>query len=43
MEPVTDDGFTPGREIDEVRWLTPADAAALLSYERDLDLLDAVA
>jgi 8-oxo-dGTP diphosphatase len=43
MEPLSDDGFTPGREIDELRWLSPADAAALLSYERDLDLLDAVA
>jgi 8-oxo-dGTP diphosphatase len=43
MEPLADDGFTPGREIDELRWLAPADAAAVLSYERDLALLDAVA
>jgi 8-oxo-dGTP diphosphatase len=42
MEPLADDGFTPGQEIDELRWLSPADAAALLSYERDLALLDAV-
>ena len=42
MQPLDDDGFTPGREIDELRWLTPADAAALLSYDRDLALLDAV-
>ena len=43
MEPLADEGFTPGREIDELRWLAPADAAAVLSYERDLALLDAVA
>ena len=42
MQPLDDDGFTPGREIDELRWLAPADAAALLSYERDIALLDAI-
>lgn len=42
MEPLDDDGFTPGREVDELRWLAPADAAELLSYERDLALLDAI-
>ncbi len=31
-------------EVDEARWLTASDAAALLTYERDLDVLhDAVA
>jgi 8-oxo-dGTP diphosphatase len=41
MEPVQDDGFVPGKEIDALRWLAPEDARALLSYERDLALLDA--
>ena len=31
--------FTPGAEIDELRWLPLADAAALLSYDRDRDVL----
>jgi 8-oxo-dGTP pyrophosphatase MutT (NUDIX family) len=31
--------FTPTEEVDEVRWAAPADAALLLSYERDLTLL----
>jgi len=31
--------FGPNREVDEVRWLSQTDAAALLSYERDRDLL----
>jgi 8-oxo-dGTP diphosphatase len=42
MAPVTDDGFVPGRETDELRWLTPDEAATLLSYERDLPLLEAL-
>jgi len=42
MDPLADDGFAPGREIDEVRWLAPDEAAALLSYERDVALLDAI-
>ncbi len=32
--------FEPNREVDEIRWLRPDAAAALLSYERDLPLLD---
>jgi 8-oxo-dGTP diphosphatase len=31
--------FTPSDEVDEVQWATPADAAKLLSYDRDLALL----
>ncbi|HVS84853.1 MAG TPA: NUDIX hydrolase [Gaiellaceae bacterium] len=31
--------FEPNEEIDEIRWLEPADAAALLSYGRDVQLL----
>jgi 8-oxo-dGTP diphosphatase len=38
MEPL-DGEFVPSDEVDEVRWLTPADAEALLSYEHDRELL----
>jgi 8-oxo-dGTP diphosphatase len=41
MRPV-DGTFAPHEEVDEVRWLSPADAAALLSYGRDLQLLEFV-
>ena len=33
--------FVPGDEVDEVRWLRPAAARALLSYDRDVVVLDA--
>jgi 8-oxo-dGTP diphosphatase len=39
MRVVADRGFEPDDEVDEIRWLTPADAAQLLSYGRDLALL----
>ena len=39
MEPVQGD-FTPNDEVDEVRWVEPATAAELLSYGRDLTLLE---
>jgi 8-oxo-dGTP pyrophosphatase MutT (NUDIX family) len=39
MVPQRDDGFTPNDEIDELRWATPDEARALLSYARDLALL----
>ena len=32
--------FEPSDEVDELRWLTPADARALLTYARDVELLD---
>ena len=32
--------FEPTEEVDELRWLTPAEARALLSYARDVELLD---
>jgi 8-oxo-dGTP diphosphatase len=35
--------FAATEEVDEVRWASPADAAQLLSYGRDLDLLEALA
>lgn len=34
--------FTPGREVDELRWVDLAGAAQLLSYERDRELLVAL-
>ena len=41
MEPVAG-AFTPTEEVDEIRWLSPEEASALLSYDRDQALLDAV-
>jgi 8-oxo-dGTP diphosphatase len=41
MSPVSGE-FTPTNEVDEIRWLTREEAAALLSYDRDQALLDAV-
>jgi 8-oxo-dGTP diphosphatase len=41
MTPVGDDGFTPNEEIGELRWISPEDAARLLTYDRDLALLEA--
>jgi 8-oxo-dGTP diphosphatase len=38
-----DPGFTPNAEVDELRWLPPADAAALLTYDRDKELVAAAA
>jgi len=32
--------FAPNREVDEIRWATPAEAVQLLSHERDRPLLD---
>jgi 8-oxo-dGTP diphosphatase len=40
MEPVAGE-FTPSNEVDEIRWLSPEEAAELLSYDRDRVLLDA--
>jgi 8-oxo-dGTP diphosphatase len=34
--------FVPTAEVDEIEWLSPADAAERLSYERDRDVLRAV-
>jgi 8-oxo-dGTP pyrophosphatase MutT (NUDIX family) len=38
MEPI-DGEFEPNDEVDEVRWVAPAQAAALLTYDRDRELL----
>jgi 8-oxo-dGTP diphosphatase len=35
--------FSPNEEVDEVRWLPPAEATELLSYERDRALVREVA
>ena len=40
MQPVADDGFTPGDEVDELRWVSPQDARKLLSYDSERALLD---
>jgi 8-oxo-dGTP diphosphatase len=41
MEPVEGDAEARN-EVDEVRWLSLADAAALLSYDRDRAVLESV-
>jgi 8-oxo-dGTP pyrophosphatase MutT (NUDIX family) len=41
MTPVSGD-FTPSDEVDELRWLTPDEAHGLLTYTRDVELLDAI-
>lgn len=44
MEPVDGDGaFEPTTEVDEIRWEEPDGARALLTYERDVELLAEVA
>jgi 8-oxo-dGTP diphosphatase len=42
MEVEADTGFVPGDEVDELRRLSPDDALALLTYDRDHDVLRAV-
>ena len=41
MEPQAETEFVPNEETDEVRWLTPDEARALLSYDHDRELLAA--
>jgi 8-oxo-dGTP diphosphatase len=38
MEPVAGE-FEAGDEVDELRWLTPGEALALLDYEHDRELV----
>ena len=40
MRPDEDDGFISNDEVDELRWVTPGEAAELLSYARDVELLE---
>lgn len=39
MTPRRDPGFEPNDEVDELRWLEPAEAAELVDYEHDRLLL----
>lgn len=39
---VLDGTFAPNDEVDEIRWLTAADAAAILTYEHDRALVELV-
>ena len=41
MDVVEDPGFAPNDEVDELRWLSAADAAALLTYDRDKEVVEA--
>jgi hypothetical protein len=41
MEPVGG-AFVPHQEVDEVRWLPLEDAGALLSYDRDREVLASI-
>ena len=43
MEVESDQGFVANDEVDEVRWVEPAEARALLTYDRDRDVLAAAA
>ena len=43
MNVVEDPGFEPNSEVDELRWLSAADAAELLTYDRDKEVLEAAA
>ena len=39
MESLTDHGFEPNDEIDEIRWVPFQEALVLLSYDRERDVL----
>ena len=41
MSVVEDPGFAPNDEVDELRWLSAADAAELLTYDRDKEVVEA--
>ncbi len=43
MTVVDDDQFIANAEVDEARWLTVAHACALLTYDRDCNLLETFA
>ena len=40
MDVRSDEGFEPNHEVDEIRWVTLSEAASLLSYEMDRELLE---
>jgi 8-oxo-dGTP diphosphatase len=39
MEVEQDPGFVPNEEVDELRWLAPAEAVDLVTYDHDKTLL----
>jgi 8-oxo-dGTP diphosphatase len=41
MEVESDPGFSPNDEVDELRWLSPAEAVELLTYDRDKEVVAA--
>jgi 8-oxo-dGTP diphosphatase len=43
MEPVDDTHFVPNDEVDQLRWLAPPEAADLLSYPHDKELVTSAA
>jgi 8-oxo-dGTP diphosphatase len=43
MSVESDPGFEPNDEVDDLRWLSAADAASLLTYDRDKEVLEAAA
>ncbi len=43
MSVVSDPGFEPNDEVDELRWLAPHDALDLLTYDRDKAVVAAAA
>jgi 8-oxo-dGTP diphosphatase len=43
MSVESDPGFEPNDEVDELRWLSPAEAAQLLTYDRDNEVLQSAA
>ena len=43
MEPEGDGTFEPNDEVDEMRWLSPADAVGVLSYPHDRELVRSAA
>ena len=42
MEVESEAPFEPNDETDALRWVEPAEARALLSYDRDRELLEAL-
>ena len=43
MEPEAEVTFTPNDEVDELRWMAPAEAVGVLTYPRDAELVRAAA
>jgi hypothetical protein len=39
MSVVEDLGFAPNEEVDQLRWASPEEAAQMLSYKADRELL----